>query len=404
MLSDSVRNATLQSALLTGEISSTQPLILVQDSTGNNYSTIMINPVYSQNQVLGFVTAVVVIKSVLTNQLANRLNKLYNVTITDNEANQQFFYGSNPTSESKYEKSGNLRIANRLWKVNFKANEKAFELNKYALPNWIFFIGLLLTILAASFIYYVLSDNKKELMRANQELSLTANHLQLKINELEQFAYVSSHDLQEPLGTISNFTALIKSEYTNKLPEKSELYFNFIHEAASRMQSLIKGLLDYTIIGKNNNYSYIDTNELLLKVIENKHDKISATSAIIKTKFLPNIYAIKPEIELIFSHLIDNSLTYVSNSEEPRIKIGCFTKPNEYIFYVQDNGIGINAKHQQKIFEIFKRLHNREAYEGTGIGLAQCKKIIHHHQGNIWVESEVTKGSTFYFSLPKNTK
>lgn len=401
MLSDSIRNATFQSALLTSEVSSTQPLILVQDSANNNYSIIMVNPVYDNQKVVGFVTAVVVIKSVLTNQLANRLNKLFTVTITDNEANQQFSYGNHPTLDSKYAKSGNLRIANRLWKVNFKADEKAYELNRYSMPNWIMLIGVLITVLAASFIYYVLSDNKKELLRANQELSLTANHLQLKINELEQFAYVSSHDLQEPLGTISNFTELINTEFANKLPGQSELYFNFIHEAAKRMQNLIKGLLDYTIIGKTSNFSLIETNKLVDTIVKNNKQRIKSIDALISVEQLPNINGVQEEIQLIFSHLIDNSLTYITNTKQPKIKIGCLAKKHENIFYVSDNGIGIAQKHQHKIFDIFKRLHNREEYEGTGIGLAQCKKIIRHHQGNIWVKSEVNEGSTFYFSIPK---
>jgi len=223
--------------------------------------------------------------------------------------------------------------------------------------------------------------------------------LEDKNKELEQFSYIASHDLQEPLRTITSFSDLLYSEYNDKLDDQAKQIFTFIKQATGRMSSLIKNLLDYSRIGQKEKFIDVDTNLILGTISIDLNSLIKNSNTIIKYKKLPIIEASPTEFRLLFQNLISNAIKFSKKGIDPIIEIKAKTMEHGWEFSVKDNGIGIPQEFQEKIFAIFQRLHLREEYEGTGIGLAHCRKIVHLHGGEIWVKSKPNEGSTFYFTI-----
>lgn len=219
--------------------------------------------------------------------------------------------------------------------------------------------------------------------------------------ELEQFAYVASHDLQEPLRTISNFVGLLKNKYSKEEDKETVEYIRFILDATSRMQNLIKDLLELSRIGRTISIVEVDCNKVLNNVIAEMGLTIKETNARIIPSLLPVVQGNEMELKQLFQNLLSNAIKFKRKDTSPEIKITVEEKGGEYIFAFEDNGIGIDTQFKEKIFIIFQRLHSNTDYPGTGIGLATCKKIVNQHHGKIWVESEPNKGSTFYFTIPK---
>jgi len=237
-----------------------------------------------------------------------------------------------------------------------------------------------------------------------KELQLKNQLLKTSNNELANFAYIASHDLQEPLRTITNYLGLFQRKYTEKLDDQTLGYLVYINEATTRMRELINDLLEYSRIGRNDaNMVKIDCNLLLQTVLKDISAVIQENKAIIKAEPLPTITGYYIEIKSLFQNLISNAVKFRKKEQDPVILIGSEEKEQEYVFSVKDNGIGIEKKYYERIFIIFQRLHTRAEYPGTGIGLAFCKKIVELHKGRIWVESKPGIGSTFYFTLPKNS-
>jgi len=239
-----------------------------------------------------------------------------------------------------------------------------------------------------------------EKMLAENTIQQHLHDLELKNKELEQFAYIASHDLQEPLLTITNFIELLQSECKENLNEDSILYFDFIAQAANRMKYLIKGLLDYSRIGIESATSVIDCRLILDELQQDLAASIGTSGAIIRCADLPKIKGRPIEIKQVFQNLIGNAIKFRDTSTKPIIDISAKKENKFWLFSVKDNGIGIDKKFKNKVFRIFKRLHTRDIYDGNGIGLAHCKKIIETHGGEIYVESKLGKGSTFYFTIP----
>jgi PAS domain S-box-containing protein len=244
-------------------------------------------------------------------------------------------------------------------------------------------------------------EAEEELLKLNQDLEKRTADLQASNTELERFAYVASHDLQEPLRMVGSFLNLLEEEMDGQLNESSKEYIHFAVDGADRMKTLIQALLQYSRIGTNNeDFSATDLNEVMQFTIRVLEEDIQKTHAIITVNPMPVIIANKTLISQLFKNLIGNSLKY-HDGKPPEIEVGFTEEPDKYIFFVKDNGIGIDTKFFDKIFIIFQRLHNRNEYSGTGIGLAICKKIVETHKGKIWLESEPGIGSTFYFSILK---
>ncbi|SMG20108.1 PAS domain S-box-containing protein [Marivirga sericea] len=244
---------------------------------------------------------------------------------------------------------------------------------------------------------------EQEIKSANLALAKHAKDLEISNAELEQFAYVASHDLQEPLRMISGFLSQLEKKYGDQLDEKAQQYIDFAVDGANRMRQIILDLLDYSKIGKTEEViSEVDLNEVVHEVCLLQRKKIEELGANIEFKNLPKIHSHPSPLVQIFSNLIANSLKYSHSAVPPKIIIRASELKNEWKISVKDNGIGIEEDSYDKIFNIFHRLHNKKKYSGTGMGLAIVKKIIERLNGRIWVKSDAQKGSTFYFTIPKS--
>jgi two-component system, chemotaxis family, sensor kinase Cph1 len=250
----------------------------------------------------------------------------------------------------------------------------------------------------------------RELERANQKLQNTISELEktqteLKRSnaELEQFAYVTSHDLQEPIRMISGFSELLAKENQGKLDSDSQAYLNTIHQGSQRIHLLIKDLLEFSLIGKKRIQPVnFDAQKVLREVLSNLEATINETGANISHDTLPTLTGDPSQFNHLLQNLICNSIKFHTKDRKPEIHVGVKEENNSWLFSVKDNGIGIKPEYRERIFQIFQRLHDRETYPGTGIGLSICKKIVEQHHGEIWVDSEFGKGSTFYFRIPKS--
>jgi ligand-binding sensor domain-containing protein/signal transduction histidine kinase len=277
--------------------------------------------------------------------------------------------------------------------------------------TWWFKLLVLFTVTGGIVALYMnrVAGIRKQQMKLQQQvdektrqLVLANNDLTIKNKELEQFAYVASHDLQEPLRTTTGFVSLLQQQYKGKLDERADKYLSFLSEASNRMRVLIADLLDFSRIGSNKEFERVNCNVILKNVKEDIMIAVNETGAAIESDTLPVINGHAFEIQILFQNLILNAIKFRKKNTAPQIIIGV-SKINRYWqFAFKDNGIGIEAQYTQRIFDIFQRLHTRAEYEGSGIGLSHCKKIVELHYGKIWVESALGEGSTFYFTIPDN--
>ncbi len=243
-------------------------------------------------------------------------------------------------------------------------------------------------------------DDITEHKKAEEKLKKTMDDLKRSNRELEQFAYISSHDLQEPLRMVSSFTQLLERRYKNKLDSDADEYIEFIVEGAQRMKYLIDDLLTFSRVSTHaKEFENVDLETVLDDVISNLSLFIEENQAIITHDPLPIITADKSQMRQVFQNLISNAIKFHGDNP-PEINIIAHKQGNLWKFEVSDNGIGINQDYQNQIFEVFKRLHTRDEYPGSGIGLSVSQKIIHRHGGQIGVESKPGEGSTFYFTIP----
>jgi len=246
-----------------------------------------------------------------------------------------------------------------------------------------------------------LQSSNEELIRVQNNLREMINKLKISNRELEQFAYVASHDLQEPLRMVSSFTQLLERRYKKQLDDDADDYIGFVVEGAKRMKQLIDDLLAFSRLNTDaREFEPILMEVALDDVLMNLKAAIKENNAEITHDKLPIINGDPIQINQILQNLIGNSIKF-HGDKPPRIHISAQELENEWLFTIKDNSIGIDLRHQQQIFSIFKRLHTREEYPGTGIGLSICKRIVERHGGHIWLESEPGKGSTFYFTISK---
>jgi signal transduction histidine kinase len=238
-----------------------------------------------------------------------------------------------------------------------------------------------------------------ERKQAEKNLQKSLADLERSNKELQQFAYVASHDLQEPLRMVASFTQLLEKRYSDKLDTDAKEFIGFAVDGANRMQRLINDLLAFSRLGtKREPFKLIDCHAILSQAIANLNVAIRENHAITTDDNLPTVTADPAQMKQLFQNLIGNAIKF-RRDESPRIHVSAERKENEWVFSVRDNGIGIEQQYKNRIFEIFQRLHSRDEYPGTGIGLAICKRIVERHGGRIWVESEAGKGSTFFFTL-----
>ncbi len=239
--------------------------------------------------------------------------------------------------------------------------------------------------------------------RIEKELAQHTADLARSNADLEQFAYIASHDLQEPLRMVASYTQLLALRYPEKLDAQADKYIAYILDGATRMQQLIHDLLQYSRVGTHGkSFEFVDCHEIMNQAIANLKLAIRQSEARINWQNLPQVFGDKTQLLQLFQNLIANAIKY-RGLPPPEVQIEADYREGEWLFSVRDNGIGIDPKHGDRIFQIFQRLHTRQEYSGTGIGLAICKRIVERHRGHIWVESEPDRGAIFYFTLANSS-
>ncbi len=239
-----------------------------------------------------------------------------------------------------------------------------------------------------------------ERKRVREELQKLVSDLERSNRELEQFAYVASHDLQEPLRMVASYVQLLERKYRGRLDEAADKYINFAVDGALRMQKLIEGLLAYSRIGRRSSaFKPVDTGAVFDGDVANMRSAIREKGAEVTRETLPVVLGDETQLLQLFQNLIANALKFTRTEAPPRIHASALPIEGGWLFSFRDNGIGIDPQYFERIFQIFQRLHTRAEYPGTGIGLALAKRIVERHQGRIWVESVPGQGSTFFFSI-----
>jgi signal transduction histidine kinase len=281
-----------------------------------------------------------------------------------------------------------------------------------------FLAGIILTLIAFYLVYRAVHQETSERKQAeasfkqlNEQLEARVQERTAELNEantnlvhsnreLEQFAYVASHDLQEPLRAVNSYAQLIVRKYQGNLDAKADKYLGYIMEGATRMQQLIDDLLSFSRVGTRSKVlEPIDCDRVLSQVLDNLQVAIAESNAVVTHEPLPTVLGDEIQLIQLLQNLINNAIKF-RREEPPRVHVSAVNRDNEWIFSVRDNGIGMEADYFERIFIIFQRLHSRSEYPGTGIGLAVCKKIVERHAGRIWVESTLGVGTTFYFTIP----
>lgn len=226
--------------------------------------------------------------------------------------------------------------------------------------------------------------------------------LEKTIKELEQFVFIASHDLQEPLRMVSSYVQLLSERYKDKLGKDADEYIGFAVNGAKQMERLILDLLDYSRIGtRGGPKEETSSQKTLDEAMATLREKIQTNGAQVTYGRLPVVQADPGQLHAVFLNLLDNAIKFRKKEEKPVINVSAEDRGNEWLFSVSDNGIGIEEQYREKVFVIFQKLHGSK-YPGTGIGLAKCRKIVERHGGRIWVESEPGKGAAFHFTLPKS--
>lgn len=239
-----------------------------------------------------------------------------------------------------------------------------------------------------------------ERKRAEEKLKRALAELERSNKELEQFAYVASHDLQEPLRMVASYVQLFEKKYKGQLDEKADKYIFFAVDGVKRMQRLIDGLLAYSRVARGAQFTHVDTNHVFSQAVLNLSITVKENRAVVTRDDLPPVSGDETQLVQLFQNLIGNAIKFRKQAVPPLVHISAKREGREWVFSVRDNGIGLDPQYSRRIFLIFQRLHPRDEYPGTGIGLALCKRIVERHHGRIWVESEPDEGSTFFFTMP----
>lgn len=330
------------------------------------------------------------------------------ITLVNNKTEKLFGYDHCELIGKKFE---NL-IQEQFRCSLYDLNDKSFNLPDFknrGAHNELFFIrkdgspfqveidlSLLETVEGKMTLISILDITERKIQEATIKKQL---ELEFRNKNLEDFAYVASHDLQEPLKSISGLVKYFEKEYLLMLDEHALLILNMINGTTERMSLLLKSLLEFSMIGHNKILSYVDLNVLIDEVIGDLGAVVKSSDAVFKVQTLPTLTVYESQIRQIFQNLITNAIKFCKKGIHPEISISAVKVDEMWKFSVSDNGIGIESRHFEKVFVVFQRVNSKEAYEGSGIGLANCRKIAQLHKGDIWLESIIDKGTTFHFTI-----
>jgi signal transduction histidine kinase len=253
------------------------------------------------------------------------------------------------------------------------------------------------------FINEQLTQRTTELHKSKEELEERVRERTKELErsniELQQFAYVASHDLQEPLRAVAGFCQLLGEKYADQFDAKGREWLGYVIDGAKHMQALVQGLLRFSRVETEGKpFVAVPVDYIVAHALENLNSLIEESGAKIECDYLPAVHADPWQLVTVFQNLIGNAIKFRSD-QPPRIRLSAEQHAKQWVFQVRDNGIGIDPKHHKRLFVMFQRLHGRQKYPGTGIGLALCKRIVERHGGRIWLESEPGKGTSFFFSL-----
>ena len=250
-----------------------------------------------------------------------------------------------------------------------------------------------------------LQESKQKYKELFERETQLRQELSRSNTELEDFAYIASHDLQEPLRAISGYTKLLRAEYLPLLDATAHEYMNFVIDGTKRMQELIEDLLTYSRVNTYEQFSKVDCNDIVFEAMTNLQTSIEESKAEIIYQDLPCLTGDRIQLIQLFQNLLSNAIKFrhLDNAPQITVEAKLLLDSRQWLFSLGDNGIGIKPEYYDRIFKIFKRLHTQREFSGTGVGLALCRKIVERHGGKIWVESQLGKGSIFFFTLSNLT-
>ncbi len=417
------RHTAAVNARDSGEAQITGPIFLVQDAQktpgflfyapfyrGGTYST----EVERQKNFVGMVYAPFVFKKLMAGTLEKEKRHV-GIQITDGDTD---LYNEHTENEKDFDpnplfkKQFDVSFYGRMWNFDIwsaKSFRKEAGNNK---PMTILLGGLMIDAMLLAIFILLSRSNRRAINFANhmtegyqskeKELEDIVEKLSDSNEELERFAYIAAHDLQEPLRMVTSFSQLLKEKYESTLDDKAKEYLGFCVDGAARMKALVDDLLEYSRITNDVDTSQdVDCSAIMDVVLDNLSERIQETKSEISVGTLPVISGNPVRFTRLIQNLVCNAIKYQNPGNVPKIHVDVTEKQDEWIFSVKDNGIGIKEEYQQQIFSPFKRLHTNQEYIGTGIGLAVCKKIVEMKGGRLWVESNAGEGSIFYFLLPK---
>ncbi|TXC76188.1 CHASE domain-containing protein [Luteibaculum oceani] len=385
----------------TGSATLTPSLILVQEDDLTKKSVILVSPIKDNNDSLtGTVNAVVPIEKLIQSSLYRfSLPDDFKITIKDitngiTDTLTQVQRG-NITGGVRFSKS--IPLKGRIWNLEFIYPSSIFN----SIGFIILLMGIIISVGISTLARRELSGKSKQLYSAEETIQQYNKELEVKNSELKQFIYAASHDLQEPIRTIRSFVDLIRTEENARISENARTYLKFVNAHVNKMHDLVQSLAQYIRIGNNVEFDQVDMFQIVQVTMVKLRRQIEEMAPSVILSELPVIHGFKDEMEILWLQLIRNALQYSDNKKPLVIEIGYNESPHDYRFFIRDNGIGIPPQYHTRIFEVFRRLNLNEEYDGSGIGLSICKKILHHHKGDIWVDSSENQGATFYFTIPK---
>lgn len=445
--SDGTRFNTLMKSRNNGRPFSTEPITLFRKpEVGKHF--FVFNPVFinkddpselsrNEDNFAGFVVGVFNLGQTFEAVQRDLAVKRLNLTILDESVKEPIY--TTFVNQEQIEKSNEFRVeetiffAGRSWRLILQPTHHYISFRKSNHPILFLMIGILMTtIFAINFNLKLVEKRHNDLVliqneelkhltnvaervkkdaveyadrleKALKETQFTKAELERSNKDLEEFAYVASHDLQEPLRMISGFTQLLEKKYKDQLDATAIEYIHFANDGAMRMQTLVEALLQYSRVGKKDaSYDKVDLNDVINLVLADLDFLIKESDAQIKVGQLPVLFANRAQMVQLFQNLVSNALKFREHGRSVEIEVACERKNDFWQFSVKDNGIGIDPKFSDRIFVIFQRLHPHKKYPGTGIGLSLCKKIVENYKGRIWLVSEPGKGCVFYFTMAQN--